>query len=139
MGSYVNDILTKVFPKVYDKLNFIDNKIIHLLTFDSYVNYYSYNKNDFKNSSINGGGGTCMEDIPIELEKILNKFDFTKIICLLTLSDGMISDQERTQENEENLMKKLNGRFINFKSQAIRLCQVIMLRQILVLYVLYFN
>ena len=58
MGSYVNDILTKVFPKVYDKLNFIDNKIIHLLTFDSYVNYYSYNKNDFKNSSINGGGGT---------------------------------------------------------------------------------
>jgi hypothetical protein len=33
MGVYVNEILTKVFPKVYDKLNFPENKIIHLLTF----------------------------------------------------------------------------------------------------------
>ena len=42
MGSYVNDILTRVFPKVYDKLNFPGNKEIHLLTFDDKVNYYSY-------------------------------------------------------------------------------------------------
>ena len=56
MGGYVNQILTKVFPKVYDKLNFPENKIIHLLTFESSVQYYTYNKNDFKNSTIHDCG-----------------------------------------------------------------------------------
>ena len=120
MGCYVHDILTKVIPKVYDKLNFTDDKIIHLLTFDNDVNVYSYNKKDFINSTLNGGGGTRMGEIPIELENSLNKFDSNKIICLLTLSDGMISDQQKTQDNAENLMKKLNRRFTNFNSQAIR-------------------
>ena len=120
MGYYVHDILTKVIPKVYDKLNFTDDKIIHLLTFDYSVNVYSYNKKDFINSTLNGNGGTCMGEIPIELENSLNKFDSNKIICLLTLSDGMISDQQKTQENAENLMKKINRRFTNFNSQAIR-------------------
>ena len=41
MGHYINDILTRVFPKVYDKLTFKDDKIIHLLTFDYNVNVYS--------------------------------------------------------------------------------------------------
>ena len=120
MGYYVHDILTKVIPKVYDKLNFTDDKIIHLLTFDYSVNVYSYNKKDFINSTLNGNGGTYMGEIPIELENSLNKFDSNKIICLLTLSDGMIADQQKTQENAENLMKKVYRRFTNFNSQAIR-------------------
>ncbi len=120
MGNYVNEILTRVFPKVYDKLHFKEDKKIHLLTFDHNVNSYIYNKKDFKNSSIYGDGGTSMSEIPIELEKILNNFNSNKAICLLTLSDGMISDQDRTQENSVNLVKKLNGRFTNFNSQAIR-------------------
>ena len=120
MGGYVNEILTKVFPKVYDKLNFPENKIIHLLTFESRINSYSYNKNDFKNSTINGGGGTEMSEIPIQLEKILNNFNSKKSICLLTLSDGEIDDQDETQNNAASLVKKLNGRFSNINSQAIR-------------------
>ncbi len=120
MGNYVKDILTRVFPKVYVKLKFKEEKKIHLLTFESYINSYSYNKNDFKNSTINGDGGTQMSQIPIELENILKNFDSNKTICLLTLSDGMISDQNQTQENAANLVNKLNGRFINFNSQAIR-------------------
>ena len=120
MGSYVKDILTRVFPKVYDKLNFEEKKKINLLTFDSSINSYIYDKNDFKNSSIYGGGGTNMSEIPIKLENILNSIDSNKIICLLTLSDGMIADQSNTQENAEKLVKKINARFINFNSQAIR-------------------
>ena len=120
MGSYVKDILTRVFPKVYDKLNFEEKKKINLLTFDSSINSYIYDKNDFKNSSIYGGGSTRMSEIPIKLENILNSIDSNKIICLLTLSDGMIADQSETQENAEKLVKKINGRFINFNSQAIR-------------------
>ena len=120
MGGYVNQILTKVFPKVYDKLNFPENKIIHLLTFESSVQYYTYNKNDFKNSTIDGGGGTEMSEIPNQLENILNKYNSDKSICLLTLSDGVIHDQDETQKNAANLVKKLNGRFTNLNSQAIR-------------------
>jgi hypothetical protein len=120
MNNYVHDIIARVIPKVYDKLNFTDDKIIHLLTFDNDVNVYSYNKNDFINSTLNGGGGTCMGEIPIKLENILSEFNSNKIICLLTLSDGIISDQKKTQDNAENLMKKINRRFTNFNSQAIR-------------------
>ena len=120
MNGYVNDILTRVFPKVYDKLNFKEDKKINLLTFDSYITSYIYNKNDFKNSTLSGGGSTYMSQIPTELEKILKNFDSNKTICLLTLSDGMIADQDQTQKNSANLVKTLNGRFTNFNSQAIR-------------------
>jgi hypothetical protein len=120
MGVYVNEILTKVFPKVYDKLNFPENKIIHLLTFEDSVEYYTYNKNDFKNSTIHDRACTYMSEIPYQLENILNKYNSDKSICLLTLSDGIIGDQDETQENAANLVKKLNGRFTNLNSQAIR-------------------
>ena len=120
MGIYVNEILTKVFPKVYDKLNFPENKIIHLLTFESNVEYYTYNKNDFKNSTMHSRGCTYMSKIPNQLENILNKYNSDKSICLLTLSDGEIADQDKTQNNAASLVKKLNGRFSNLNSQAIR-------------------
>ena len=120
MGGYVNQILTNVFPRVYDKLNFPENKIIHLLTFEDNVASYSYTKNDFKNSKICDCDCTYMSKIPIELEKILSQFNSDKSICLLTLSDGIIYDQDETQKNAANLANKLNGRFSNLNSQAIR-------------------
>ena len=120
MGGYVNEILTKVFPKVYDKLNFPENKTIHLLTFESYVQYYTYNKNDFKNSTMHSRGCTYMSKIPNQLENILNKYNSDKSICLLTLSDGEIADQDETQNNAASLVKKLKVRFYNLNSQAIR-------------------
>ena len=120
MGDYVSNILTKVFPRVYDKLNFPENKIIHLLTFENNINEYSYVKNDFKSSSICNGCGTYMGEIPIKLEQLLKKFNSNQSICLLTLSDGIIADQDETKKNAANLLKNLNGRFSNFNSQAIR-------------------
>jgi len=120
MGGYVNQILTNVFPRVYDKLNFPENKTIHLLTFESSVARYSYNKNDFRNSEICDAGNTYMSKIPIELENILNNFNSDKSICLLTLSDGEIGDQDETQKNAANLANKINGRFSKLNSQAIR-------------------
>ena len=60
------------------------------------------------------GGSTYMNKIHIILENILNQFDSNRSICLLTLSDGEIDDQDKTQKNTENLIKKLNGHFTNF-------------------------
>ena len=61
-----------------------------------------------------------MNKIHIILENILNQFDSNRSICLLTLSDGEIDDQDKTQQNTENLVKKLNSLFTNFNSQANR-------------------
>ena len=38
-------------------------------------------KKIFKNSLINGDGGTSMSEIPKGLEKILNNFNSNKTIC----------------------------------------------------------
>ena len=40
MGSFVNQILTKVIPKVYEKFNYPNEKKIHLITFESNSKYY---------------------------------------------------------------------------------------------------
>ena len=120
MGTYVNQILTKVIPKVYEKLQYPDNKYFHLITFENKVTYYKMNKIDFMRSTITGDGGTEMSKVPNKLEEILNKINSDVPINILTLSDGEISDQESTKINADNLYNRINKKFDNINSQAIR-------------------
>ena len=120
MGTYVNQILTKVIPKVYEKLQYPDDKYFHLITFENKVTYYKMNKIDFMRSTITGDGGTEMSKIPNKLEEILNKINSDVPINILTLSDGEISDQESTKINADNLYNRINKKFDNINSQAIR-------------------
>ena len=120
MGSYVNQILTKVIPKVYEKLQYPDEKYLHLITFENKVTYYKMNKIDFMRSTITGDGGTEMSKVPNKLEEILNKINSDVPINILTLSDGEISDQESTKTNADNLYNRINKKFDNINSQAIR-------------------
>ena len=120
MGTYVNQILTKVIPKVYEKLQYPDDKYFHLITFENKVTYYKMNKIDFMRSTITGDGGTEMSKVPNKLEEILNKINSDVPINILTLSDGEISDQESTKINADNLYNRINIKFDNINSQAIR-------------------
>ena len=120
MGTYVNQILTKVIPKVYEKLQYPDDKYLHLITFENKVTYYKMNKIDFMQSNISGDGGTEMSKVPNKLEEILNKINSDVPINILTLSDGEIADQESTQLNADNLYNRINKKFDNINSQAIR-------------------
>ena len=120
MGTYVNQILTKVIPKVYEKLQYPDDKYFHLITFENKVTYYKMNKKDFMRSTITGDGGTEMSKVPNKLEEILNKINSDVPINILTLSDGEISDQESTKLNADNLYNRINKKFDNINSQAIR-------------------
>ena len=120
MGTYVNQILTKVIPKVYEKLQYPDDKYFHLITFENKVTYYKMNKIDFMRSTITGDGGTEMSKVPNKLEEILNKINSDVPINILTLSDGEISDQESTKTNSDNLYNRINKKFDNINSQAIR-------------------
>ncbi len=120
MGTYVNQILTKVIPKVYEKLQYPDDKYFHLITFENKVTYYKMNKIDFMQSNISGDGGTEMSKVPNKLEEILNKINPDVPINILTLSDGEIADQESTKTNADNLYNRINKKFDNINSQAIR-------------------
>ena len=44
MGYNVNRIITKILPNMLTKLNYQDDDIIHLITFDSWVEYHPMTK-----------------------------------------------------------------------------------------------
>ena len=120
MGSYINEIITKVMPKVFDLLRYPDNKIFHFIGFESDIHYYKMTKNDFLKSEIECMGGTSMQNVPLKLKEILDEIPKYSNINLLTLSDGEIEDQNETKNNVEELYKELNGSYNNINSKAIR-------------------
>ena len=120
MGSYINEIITKVMPKVFDLLRYPDNKIFHFIGFESDIHYYKMTKNDFLKSEIECMGGTSMQNVPLKLKEILDEIPKYSNINLLTLSDGEIGDQNETENNAEKLYKELNGSYNNINSKAIR-------------------
>ena len=124
MGKYVNQILQKVIPKIYKNLNYPDEKIIHLITFDTKSNYFKMKKIDFLNSKLSGDGGTNMSGVAIKLDNILNNFNSDTLINLLTLSDGEINDQNLTKDKIDNLYNSYGKKFYNFNSQAIRFLSI---------------
>ena len=120
MGRYINEIITKVMPKVFDLLRYPDNKIFHFIGFESDIHYYKMTKNDFLKSEIECMGGTSMQNVPLILKEILDEIPKYSNINLLTLSDGVIEDQNETKNNAEELYKELNGSYNNINSKAIR-------------------
>ena len=119
MGDYVNQIITRVMPKVFDLLKYPENKKFYFIGFESYIHYYEMTKNDFLNSKIECMGGTSMQNIPSKLETILNNLPTYSSINILALSNGEIEDQTETKINTESLIKKLNGHYNNINSKAI--------------------
>ncbi len=47
MGSYVNEIITKVMPKVFDLLKYPKNKKFYFISFESNIHYHEMTKDDF--------------------------------------------------------------------------------------------
>ena len=120
MGSYVNQILTKVIPRVYEKLNYPNEKKIHLITFETNSKYYHWNKYDFLDTKINGDGGTNMSNVPNKLGEILQNMNEDTLVNILTLSDGEISDQELTLNKTELIYNQYFNKFNYINSNAIR-------------------
>ena len=47
MGSYVNQIITKVISKVFDLLKYPKNKKFYFISFESNIHYHEMTKDDF--------------------------------------------------------------------------------------------
>ena len=119
MGDYVNEIITKVMPKVFELLKYPENKKFYFIGFESDIHYYEMTKKDFLNSKMECLGGTSMQKVPLTLEKVLEKIPTYSNINILTLSDGEIEDQNETKNNAESLFLRLNGRYNNINSKSI--------------------
>ena len=117
MGSEVNRILTKILPNMLTQLNYPDDRIVHLITFESNVEYHQMTKTLLEKSTIEDRGGTSMEKVFIELSKII----LSKQACfrILTISDGDVWDQKETLKSASEFAAKIKGQY-SINSQAIR-------------------
>ena len=117
MGSNVNRIITKILPNMLTKLNYLDDDIIHLITFESCVEYHQMTKKQLENSTIKDGGRTYMREVFDELSNII----LTKQTCfrILTISDGYVGDQTETLQKGSEFAAKIKGKY-SINSQAVR-------------------
>ena len=117
MGYNVNRIITKILPNMLTKLNYLDDDIIHLITFEDIVEYHPMTKKQLENSTIEDEGGTYMRGVFDELSNII----LTKQTCfrILTISDGDVSDQTETLQNGSEFAAKIKGKY-SINSQAVR-------------------
>ena len=120
IGSTFNYIINKTIPKVLNSLGY-GNKKIHLITFDNDVQYLNISQSELKDFNCNSGGNTYMSKSFELLEK---KFYISKEKCnnlrILTITDGMLHDQNDTKKKGELLFKKYKNVF-KINSQCIRL------------------
>ena len=104
MGNNVHRLISSIIPRVLNLLNYSDNDIIHLITFESYVNLHHMTVRDLKNNyDIIGYGGTEMSGVFNKVREILCQSHNKSNYRILALSDGIIYDQEKTKEEAEIL------------------------------------
>ena len=109
MGHFVHSLISRIIPRALNLLNYRDNDIIHLITFDSYSNSYNMTVNELKkNNNITGRGGTYMENTYKILRSILDENINERYFRICALSDGKIDDQEKTKIQAEKLKTYLD-------------------------------
>ena len=121
MSGHVHKLVSDIIPKGLNLLNYSDNKVIHLITFESYVNYYRKTINELKNDySLEGSGGTEMANVYDKIREILNNNNNGNNFRILVLSDGLIDDQERTVNEAEKIKQFVKNNNYSISVGSIR-------------------
>ena len=117
MGDNVNRIITKILPNMLTKLNYLDDDIIHLITFEDIVEYHPMTKKQLENSTISW----MRDDDMREVFNVLSNIILTKQTCfrILTISDGDVFDQTETLQKGSEFAAKIKGKY-SINSQAVR-------------------
>ena len=120
MGSNYNFIISKSIPEILNSLGY-DNRKIHLITFDSSINYKSISKSELSNSNDSSGGSTYMSGIFRCLELIFDiSKEYTNNLRILIVTDGEIHDRSDTIQKGQNSYNKYKNIF-KINSQVVRL------------------
>ena len=121
MSSYVHNLVSKIIPTGLNLLNYGDNNLIHLITFQTFVKLYEMTVGQLKNdTSIIGNGTTNMADVYKFVKSVLDNNSTKKNYRILVLSDGMIWNQEETKKQAEILKNYLDGTDYSISVGSIR-------------------
>ena len=117
MGYNVNRIITKILPNMLTKLNYQDDDIIHLITFEDIVEYHPMTKKQLEKSTIR----SMRDDDMREAFNVLDNIIHTKQTCfrILTISDGNVMYQKETLQIASEFAAKIKGKY-SINSQAVR-------------------
>ena len=121
MSSYLHNLVSKIIPKSLNLLNYGDNDLIHLITFQNYVKLYEMTVGQLKNITyIKGKGETQMANVYKCIKSILNHNSSKKKYRILILSDGKVLDQDKTRYQAELLKNYLDVTDYSISAGAIR-------------------
>lgn len=121
MGGEVHRLISRIIPTALNLLNYEDNHIIHLITFESNAYLYNLSVKDLKNNNnIIGSGGTCMANVYKLVRSIFNQNKNKSNFRILALSDGMIGDQEETKNQAEILKTFIEATDFAISAGSIR-------------------
>ena len=121
MGDQVHRLISRIIPSALNLLNYGDNDIIHLITFESKVYLYNLTVKELKNNNnIVGSGGTSMGDVYKLVRSIFDKNQNKSNFRILALSDGMIEDQEKTKNEAEILKTFIDATNFSISAGSIR-------------------
>jgi hypothetical protein len=122
MGDSVRRIITEILPIFFSKLKYDPNEMVHLITFSDDADYYKMKVSDFKTLTNFYQGNTYMLPAVKKFNELVNTFKVENIEALriLTISDGIIFDQDTTSAAAETIAALVQTFSVAINSQAVR-------------------
>lgn len=121
MDQSVYKIVHKILPKFFENLSYDPDTTVHLIAFESTTKVHKIKVGDFKDMKMFSAGGTLMAPAVAELHKLFEHFQSTVTsLRILTISDGMVEDQQQTKELGGKLAEFAEKCNISVNSQAVR-------------------
>jgi hypothetical protein len=121
MKDAARRVTNEIIPLFLSKLSYDEKQVIHFITFDSVSELYSKRIEELKSLSITARGNTVMAPAVVKCQQLLEKFDYSKPIRLLTISDGEVSDIAQTENAASVFVEFLKKHDFSINSQAVRL------------------
>ena len=116
-------LMNQLIPHLLELLKFPENKEVHFIAFEDFVEYRKFKKKDFINCSERAKGAIeKMTDVFPQLDKIFVPENQKTPFRILTLSDGELvvkKEREDVPKLASDFYEKVKGKF-RINSQAIR-------------------
>ncbi|CAF3550969.1 unnamed protein product [Rotaria sp. Silwood1] len=122
MGNFVGRFVNRILPRIFKTLDYANDQIITLITFDDNANKYTIPVKELSKFKIQSQGCTYMAPaISMLIQTILIELPTDcRALRLLTISDGDVADQDQVQTEAIQLTSLIKNDFI-INSQAVRL------------------
>ncbi|CAG9800237.1 unnamed protein product [Chironomus riparius] len=121
MGGSVVKIIRKILPKFFEILKYDPEQVINLIAFESRTVVHKIKIKDFHTYKMFSAGGTVMAPAVTELRTLFEEFkEKIDSLRIVTISDGMIADEEQTKVLGDELATFASDCNILVNSQAVR-------------------